>query len=171
AFTSGANGIVADAITGTHLYVRDLTLPNRPTSERVSVDDSENTYWGYSAEPSISGDGRYVAFETNLILDPLDTNPSSYDIYVRDRTAGDTTLISVNASGTGEGNNQSMRPAISADGAYIAFESYASNLDSTVTDGNGTVDVFLRSWKNTPSKTTLASRRETGTESADAYSN
>ena len=80
-----------------------------------------------SACPSISADGRYVAFlshATNLV--PGDTNGFS-DIFVHDRSSGATVLASVAYTG-GPANGASRRPAISADGRWIAFESTAKNL-------------------------------------------
>lgn len=76
--------------------------------------------------PSISADGRYVAFES---YDPLisgDTNGDS-DVYVRDRKMGKTDRVSVNSTG-GQTNNDSGNPSISSDGQYVAFYSKATNL-------------------------------------------
>lgn len=170
AYATDSIGIVADSITGTHVYIRDVTNAANPFSERISVDDSGNSSLGYSAIPSISGDGRYVAFESGLMLDSKDDGSNYYDIYVRDRNAGDTELISVNASGFNAGNSQSMRPAISSDGMAVAFESYATNLDANVTDTNSNVDVFVRYWKNATPITKMASRRDAVAESPNGYS-
>ena len=82
---------------------------------------------GPSTNPSISGDGRYVAFEseaTNLV--PDDTNGVS-DIFVTDRLTGETRRVSNGMDGQ-QANGASHRPAISADGKWVAFDSEASNL-------------------------------------------
>ena len=77
--------------------------------------------------PSISADGRFVAFEsfaTNLV--PGDTN-GSMDVFVRDRQAGTTELISPNGAGTVV-DHWSNSPSISADGRYLAFETRANGI-------------------------------------------
>src|SRR5207302_32691 len=84
---------------------------------------------------------------------------------VRDRMAGTSELVSINSAGTDTGNNQSDSPAISADGSKIAFQSFASDLVSGVTDNNASNDVFLRN--RTAGTTTLISRTSTGTASGN----
>ena len=70
---------------------------------------------------------------------PGDTNNRN-DVFVRDRTAGITTRVSVSSVG-GEGNSDSILPWISPDGRWVAFESAAGNL--VPGDTNGTWDVFV----------------------------
>jgi Tol biopolymer transport system component len=92
-----------------------------------------------SLVPSLSADGRYVAFFSYASdLVPGDTNNCS-DVFVRDRAIGETTRVSVASDGS-EGNDESSVAAISADGRYVAFESYASNLAPG--DTNASMDVF-----------------------------
>ena len=100
-----------------------------------------------SQRPSMSADGRYVAFGSlaaNLV--PDDTNFSS-DIFVHDRRTGRTQRISVSAAGV-EGDRDSGLlngmggPSISADGRFVAFDSEATNL--VPGDTNGTSDVFVK---------------------------
>jgi Tol biopolymer transport system component len=92
----------------------------------------------------ISGDGRYVAFDTrsgNLV--PGDTN-NKYDVFLRDRGTGTTRRVSVASDGT-QGDRESghfRRPSISAHGRFIAFQSWASTLVSG--DTNSDTDVFIR---------------------------
>ena len=72
-------------------------------------------------DPSLSGDGRYVAFTStasNLVQG--DTNNSA-DVFVRDHLNGTTRRMSISTGGA-EGNSDSIRPAISADGRYVAFD-------------------------------------------------
>jgi Tol biopolymer transport system component len=120
------------------IYVRDRVAL---TTERVSF-GAGGVQANASAEwVSISGDGRYVAWQsvaTNLV--PLDTN-GFRDIFLRDRTTGTTTRVSV-APGGGQANDQSSLPAISPDGRFVAFGSAATNL--VAGDTNGFSDVFLR---------------------------
>ncbi len=103
------------------------------TTERVSVASDGTQGNRGSVEPSISADGRYVAFSSlanNLVSN--DTNNWS-DIFVHDRVTGQTTRVSVASDGT-QGNRDSWSPSISADGRYVAFYSYASNLVSNDTN-------------------------------------
>ena len=109
---------------------------------RVSV--ASNGAEGNAASflPSISADGRYVAFGSdanNLVSG--DTN-NVWDVFVRDRQTGQTTRVSVDSNGT-QGNDQTFRigVSISADGRYVAFCSLASNLVSE--DTNDSIDVFV----------------------------
>jgi Tol biopolymer transport system component len=96
-------------------------------TEIVSVDSTgaqgNNSSYGASA----SSDGHLVAFcsdASNLV--PGDTNATT-DVFVRDRVAGTTERISVDPTGA-DGNNMSFQAAISADGNFVAFASYATNL-------------------------------------------
>jgi Tol biopolymer transport system component len=114
-----------------------------PVTERVSVDNNGAQALGVNAasdQPSISGDGRYVAFILYSPLVPNDTNGNA-DVYVRDRQTGTTELISVGLGGTAA-NDTSAEPSISADGRYVAFWSFASDL--VPGDTNGFYDVFVR---------------------------
>ncbi len=90
--------------------------------------------------PAVSGDGRYVAFTSNADnLVPGDTANS--DVFVRDRVAGTTTLVS--RSSTGEkADSVSGLPAMTPDARYVAFISFATNLVPRDTNGND--DVFVR---------------------------
>jgi hypothetical protein len=139
AFLSGAPNLVPFDTNGYEdVFVRDRLLG---TTERVSVSvlgeqGNSPSYW-----PSISGDGRFVAFTSyasNLV--PYDMN-GNWDVFVRDRHLETTERVSVSSSG-GEGNNRSEDPAISLDGRFVAFMSTASNLVSD--DTNWEWDVFVR---------------------------
>ncbi len=105
--TNGRSDVfVKDLQTGT------LTLVSAATSGQSN---------GFSFNPSISADGRYVAFYSdanNLVSG--DTN-GVYDVFVRDLQLGTTTLVSI--SGSTLSNGPSQNPAISSDGRYVAFES------------------------------------------------
>lgn len=132
------------------VYVYDITAD---TFEQVSVTDGEaqsnaaNLAPGvpYSGmyRPAISADGRYVAFisqASNLVAG--DDNGRA-DVFVRDRTLGTTTLVSVSSNGT-QANSDSLDVAMSADGAVIVFSSGASNLTDGFTDPTASTDVFVR---------------------------
>lgn len=110
------------------------------TTDRVSISSCGMEGNAESHNPSISPDGRYVAFHSeasNLV--PDDTNGAS-DVFVHDRRTGQTTRVSVSSDGT-QGNDFSATPAISANVRYVAFSSLASNL--VPGDTNGTYDVFV----------------------------
>ncbi|MGH8992067.1 MAG: TolB family protein, partial [Acidimicrobiia bacterium] len=97
---------------------------------------------GDSDRPSISADGRYVAFNslaTNLVSG--DTN-GNYDIFVRDTVSGSTTRVNVSASGVQASGGNSLSPSISGDGRWVAFSAGATNLVSG--QDNGTQDVYLK---------------------------
>ena len=139
AFTSLASNIVPGDTNNTFdIFVRDR-LTN--TTTRVSVDSAGNQGNSFSNSPSISADGRFVAFtsEASNIV-PGDTN-SKPDIFVRDRLTNTTTRVSVDSAGN-QGNDGSNSPSISADGRFVAFNSDASNL--VPEDTNGYRDIFVR---------------------------
>ena len=140
AFASSATNLVAGDTNGQRdVFVRDMSTG---TVVRVSVSSDEVEGDSGSYDPSISADGRYVAFEsgaTNLVAG--DTN-STMDVFVRDLTSTTTVRVSVDSDEVVEGNNSSVDPSISADGRFVAFESYATNL--VAGDTNGTYDVFTR---------------------------
>jgi Tol biopolymer transport system component len=95
-----------------------------------------------SYSPSISADGRIVAFAsfaTNLVRD--DTN-GLLDVFIRRRDQQTTTRLSVGPDGA-QGDGLSFAPVVSADGALVVFSSEAGNL--VPDDSNGTRDVFLAS--------------------------
>jgi Tol biopolymer transport system component len=138
AFASQASNLVPDHINGTvFIYVRDLKLG---LTSRVDVSSGGTQGNDLSTQPSISADGRFVAFHshsTNLV--PDDTN-AVYDVFVHDRQTGETSRVSVSSGGT-QADSDSQYASISADGRYVAFESYASNL--VADDTNARIDVFL----------------------------
>jgi hypothetical protein len=109
--------------------------------ERASVDSSEVQGASASSEPSLSSDGRYVAFESNAAdLVANDTNGVA-DVFVRDRQTGETTRVSVATGGVQATGGGSGNPSISGDGRYVAFESTATNLVGD--DTNGYRDIFV----------------------------
>jgi Ca2+-binding RTX toxin-like protein len=127
------------------------------TITRVSVDSAGNQAIDNSVSPSISADGRFVAFDSNASnLVPGDTN-NTFDIFVRDVLTNTTTRVSVNSAGN-QGNNFSLFPSISADGRFVAFDSNASNL--VPGDTNNTTDIFVRDLST--NTTTLVSVSSSG---------
>ncbi len=138
AFESDATNLVlGDSNNRRDVFVRDLVSGR---SERISVSSAETQANGDSFAPSISGDGRYVVFEsdaTNLVGG--DTNDSR-DVFIHDRHTQETRLLSVAGDGT-QANRDSYLPVISADGRWVVYESLATNL--VPQDTNNVTDVFL----------------------------
>jgi Tol biopolymer transport system component len=141
AFYSDASNIVPGDTNGSRdIFVRD-TLTNITT--RVSVDSAGNQGNGRSNLPSISADGRFVAFSSSAFNIVPDSDAK--DIFVRDTLTNTTTRVSLDSAGNpGEGDN----PSISADGRFVAFDSSSSNL--VPGDTNDTLDIFVVDTSSTP---------------------
>ena len=163
AFYSGATNLVAGDTNGCYdVFVRDRVAG---TTVRASVDSSGAQAEASSDEPSISADGRFVAFRSfSRYLVPVDDNFVP-DVFVRDLVAGTTERVSVGPGGL-QANDQSNFPSISADGRFVAFLSYASNL--VAGDTNGTGDVFVRD-RQSGTTERVSVRTSTGAQ-ANAYS-
>ena len=147
AFGSIASNLVAGDTNGiVDVFVRDrvagtTTRVNISTRGAQTAHTDPDTMLEDSELPTISADGRYVAFLSgagNLV--DCDTN-GIVDVFVRDRVRGTTTRVSVATRGA-QANQRSSEPAISANGRYVAFSSDASNLVRG--DTNGSSDVFVR---------------------------
>ncbi|MFI7601327.1 TolB family protein [Actinoplanes sp. NPDC049681] len=142
AFESFASNLVGGDRNGVlDVFVRDTATG---TTTLVSVDSSGVQADAPSFDPSISADGRYVAFASSASnLAPEDKNDAN-DVFVRDLQAGTTTRVSVTASAAAGGwHADSELPAISGNGRFIAFETEA-RLVTTDTDGLRDVYVFDR---------------------------
>jgi len=139
AFESDSTNLVANDNNGfSDVFVRDL---DSFVTELVSVawDNTEGNDGSY--RPSVSGDGRYVAFRSNASNLVQNDNNGVTDIFVRDRLLGTTEIVSVSTSGE-IGDGGSDHPSISADGRFVVFQSDSSNL--VPDDTNGVPDIFLR---------------------------
>ncbi len=131
-FAMAALSIAATAAT--------TSLAPAQQTARVSNDASGVEANGASDGPALSADGRHVAFSSradNLVAG--DGNGAS-DVFVVDRTSGEIVRVSVDSNGV-EGNGDSFAPALSADGTVVAFQSFATNLVSS--DTNGRADIFV----------------------------
>jgi hypothetical protein len=138
-FESDATNLV----TGDSNGQRDIFMRNTlaETTSRVSVDSSGAQANSVSQLPSISANGRFVAFESGANnLTSGDIN-GEVDIFLRDMVAGTTSLVSVDTAGL-QANTASAFAAISADGRFVAFQSGATNL--VAGDSNGQTDIFVR---------------------------
>src|SRR5438105_6146522 len=126
-FASLATDLVSHPSSFMSLFVRDLQ-----TATTIPVEVNRNGTAGAngpSGSAYLSTTGRYVAFEslaTDLVPD-ADSN-NSKDVFVRDLQTGKTTLVSVNRFGTRTGNGPSYWPKVSANGRFVVFTSYATDL-------------------------------------------
>ena len=134
---SSATNLVAGDTNGLDdIFVHDLQTK---ITTRVSVATDGTQARGISMNPSLSADGRYVAFESeapNLVPDTFGSN-----IFVHDRETGVTELVSRSYDGSPTEFPGSAMPRISADGRYVAFESGSSKI--VPGDVNGQGDIFL----------------------------
>jgi PKD repeat protein len=140
AFQSVATNLAPLTFPGfPHAYVRD-----RQTGTTELVGPCDQTF---GCQPAISGDGRFVAFTSHFHLVP-DKTTRFVDVFVRDRQTGVIERASVSSVGE-EGNNEGGEsPSVSADGRFVVFTSFASNL--VAGDTNAKFDVFVRDRGQTP---------------------
>jgi uncharacterized repeat protein (TIGR01451 family) len=138
AFDSSATNLVPKDTN----HALDVFVHDRSTgiTERVSVSSNEAQGNAQSHSPSISADGRYVAFvstASNLVSN--DTNGVE-DIFVRDLLRGTTERVSLTSAGR-QANSSTTAVSIGADGRWVAFSSFATNL--VPNDTNGHFDSFV----------------------------
>lgn len=155
AFASQATDLVPGITNGK----TDIFVHNRSTGQtvRVSVSSSGAEADGFSERPSISGDGRFVAFRSAATnLDPGHTGGND-DIFVHDVLTGQTEMVSVSSTGI-QSDGPCNFPSISGDGRYVAFQSPSGLL--VPNDVNFTQDAFVHDrWTG---ETTLASLNSLG---------
>ncbi|MCE9596066.1 MAG: hypothetical protein K8S98_17895 [Planctomycetes bacterium] len=149
----------ANLVLGDGNAAIDVFLHDRLTgaTTRVSVASNGLEGDGPSSFPVLSSDGRWATFNgfaTNLVAG--DGN-GTWDVFARDTQTGQTVRASVDSNGV-EGNQQSVEPALSGDGRFVAFRSLASNLIAA--DTNGLEDVFVHDL--TTGQTICATRTPAG---------
>ena len=91
--------------------------------------------------PAISGDGRYVTFDSSSEDIVPDANGWYKDVFLHDRQTGETRIVSTSADGT-QGDRSSSNGVVTADGRHVAFTSSATNL--VPGDTNDAEDIFLK---------------------------
>lgn len=155
AFVSESADLVADDTNETSdVFVRD-TVMNRTVLVSTSIYGGSAA--GSSLQPSISADGRFVAF-TSAAPDLVeDDSNGSLDVFLHDLRTGVTRLISRGSNGE-LADNDSYSPSLSADGRFVAYSSMATNLDPH--DTNTSPDVFL--FDRLTGRTTLVSAGSDG---------
>jgi Tol biopolymer transport system component len=139
-FTSESDNLVkGDTNRVWDAFVHDL---GQRITKRFGISWDGQEANGETFAGDLSSIGRMVLFTsgaTNLI--PFDQNGGVADVFLRDRTAETTTVVSVSSDGA-QGDIGSNHPAMSADARYVAFRSRATNL--VPDDRNGHGDVFVR---------------------------
>jgi Tol biopolymer transport system component len=166
--------VAADTDGALNLFVRDLgsgttrcvnvNLAGLPTGNLTSLTASGV----FDFNPVLSADGRYVSFES-YVNDLVDNDHLCStacqgrngidDVFVRDLIENTTALVSVNQAGNNGGNSVSSVPSISADGRFIAFRSFATDL--TQIDNTPQSDIYVRDLAKRVTK--LVSVNRTGT--------
>jgi Tol biopolymer transport system component len=150
AFDSSATNLVASGASGvTHIYLHDRDADEDGVfdeagdvaTELISISEAGSEGNLDSGWPSLSADGRYIAFKTGATnLDPSVTNTGPYyDIVVKDRETGVVTTESLDTTGLQTGNEHSAFPSISGDGALVAFLSRAVDLVSPSLSTSGSL--------------------------------
>ena len=139
-FISSATNLVMNDLNGKQdVFVYD-SVSNK--IERISLQSASIESNGKSTSPSISDDGRFVAFvsaATNLIVGENDTNAQE-DVFVYERVQKFTRRVSVSEKNV-QADGLSGRPDISGDGRHVVFESSATNI--VTGDTNGVKDVYV----------------------------
>lgn len=149
AYESGASNLVAGMTRGNPDW--DVFLYDRLTGENILVSHRQGELLtggnGASYSPWVSADGAYVAFlstATDLIAGEVLAHSFGTDVFLYDRLAGTTTLVSRSAIAPSQtGNGMSGDYVASADGRFIAFTSSAADLVVGQQDSNSTWDVFV----------------------------
>jgi Tol biopolymer transport system component len=162
AFESHASTLVAnDSNDEEDTFLRDR---KKKRTTRVSVSTGGTQGNGEADDPSISANGRFIAFEssaTNLV--GKDDN-AEQDVFIHDRVKHKTRLVSKRTGG-GQGSSRSADASVSETGRYVAFDSAAPDLVGS--DSNGAIDSFIHDRRT--NKTRRVSKA-TGGAQADADS-
>jgi uncharacterized repeat protein (TIGR01451 family) len=164
AFTTAWRVVPDDTDWEPDVYVHDVATG---TTALVSAPTASSPY-GWVSNPTFSPDSTKIVFDSNEVIDPVDSG-GGWDVYVRDLSAGTTTLVSVNEAGTDGGNDFNTTAAgarFTEDGSGVIFTSDANDFGPG--DTNGASDVYLRDLG--AGTTVLLSRNADGTDSADGAS-
>lgn len=133
------------AVSKGRIYFRSpeaATAPRR--TELISARPDGSTPSAFSLDPSISADGRFVAFRSlanDIATSPTGPCCSGFQVYVRDRVTDQVVLASVGSTGA-PASAHCYAPRISADGRFVAFSTASDNL--VPEDSNQASDVFVR---------------------------
>ncbi len=148
-FESGATNLITGFVNGNG-FSNDVFAYDTATSKNslVSGISATATANGQARKPSLSADGRFVAFyspATDLL--PQSTN-NQLHVFVRDRLTGELELIDIGFDNNTQGNGNSTTfdaPELSTDGRFVAFRSESTNLVPGYIDGNtDATDLYIR---------------------------
>jgi Tol biopolymer transport system component len=173
----GFQSYASDLVTSTEdtngledVFVRDLAAGTTTMlSKNAAGTGSGNSlsFIGNVRQQVFSADGTKAVF-TSLASDLVGGDANlTLDVFVHDLTTGTTSLVSVNAAGTGSGEGDSMYPRFSPDGTKVAFASLSSDLEP-ITDPGAHQNVFVRDL--VAGTTTLVSVNAAGTDGGNAPS-
>jgi Tol biopolymer transport system component len=160
AFSSGATDLVSPGLASdgaSNVFFWDRTSGKITLISHAAGDPAAAR--GSSQAPSVSGDGRWIAFSSNApdLVAGLTLSSSQGDVFLHDRATGKTLLVSrANpAANAAAGNGSSLNPLVSAGGNYVLFTSRATNLALGQKDANSDYDAFL--FERSTGKVTLLS--------------
>jgi Tol biopolymer transport system component len=170
AFASRATDMIAGGSDTNH--GEDAFLWDRTTGSVTLLShadgDPATAVNANSGFPVISRDGNWIALQTgatNLMPGLTYNSPGSWNLFLRERATGATTLIThTPGSPSSALGNSASRPALSDDGAWVAFGSTSTNLVGGQVDGNGASDIFL--WERATGTNTLVSHSTAGPATA-----
>ena len=149
AFESGADNLSGEDSDGASTSSSAIC---RAASRRTRAAPAARRATATPRSPSISADGRFVAFGSNATNLSGEDDDAVRDVFVRDLHANTTTLVSRAGGATGApGNDNTDEPAISADGRFVAFSSPANNLSGE--DDDAFENVFVRDVLGEPTPT------------------
>lgn len=137
--TSADNLVPGDTNALIDIFVRDR---QSGTTEMVSVATDGALGDAHSRDSFISADGRFVVFRSQATTLVAGDANGTGDVFLRDRQLGTTRLVSLATGGVQGNGDCPFPPALSADGRFVAFQSYATNL--VAGDTNGVGDIFVR---------------------------
>jgi Tol biopolymer transport system component len=168
--SSDADFALNDGNRASDVFVRDLTAE---TTELISQHDAEvpsqTSLHGYvGSGSSISPDGRYVAFAASGAGLFNNYTNNAREIIVRDLLMESNILVTVDQGGFGDANGDSIDPAISADGRFVAFASNATNLFDG--DTNKDSDVFVRDLQLSSTALVSLNANNTGSSGGGSFS-
>jgi Tol biopolymer transport system component len=140
AYATPASNSVSDLNLSRDVYLFDILTRSNLLVSRSFL--TGNAPIGNSDSPSISGDGRYICYQSDAAdIVPNDRNGREKDIFLYDRLSGSTMLLSEGIYNAGTGDYVSQSPAFTGDGQTVTFQSWASDL--TMNDFNQGSDLFL----------------------------
>lgn len=144
-FVSTASNLVPNDNNDTEDVFRFDRVTRTTMRVNLTADGQEPvapSFWYPIYLPTISADGRYVAFSSRQLLAPVKTSTDSNDVFVKDMVTGAVVCASMAAGGLTTSNGESLAQDLTPDGRFVVFDSTATNLHPT--DHNNYYDVYVR---------------------------